>query len=66
MATGRAGADICRETISYRYRLNRFVWDIPKIITERKIWVSLATYIAMIIGFIKKPKDKAIIPTLLA
>ncbi len=66
VATGRAGADIYGETISYRYRVTRFVWDIPKIISERKMWVSVATYIAMIIGFIKKPNDKAIIPTLLS
>jgi len=66
VATGRAGADIYGETISYRYRVTRFVWDMPKIISERKMWVSVVTYIAMIIGFIKKPKDKAIIPTLLS
>lgn len=65
VATGRAGADIYGEAISYRYRVTRFVWDIPKIIVERKMYVSLAAAILMIVTWIRKPKDKQVLNILL-
>ena len=47
IATSRAGTDIYGAPISYRYRITRFVWDIPKIITERSMYFSVATTAVM-------------------
>lgn len=65
VATGRAGADIYGEAISYRYRVTRFVWDIPKIIVERKMYASLAATLLMIVTWIRKPKNKQVLNILL-
>lgn len=59
VATGRAGSDIYGEAISYRYRITRFIWDIPKIIVDRKMYVSLTMTLIMFVNWIKKPKDKS-------
>jgi len=41
VATAKAGTDIYGTQISYRYRITRFIWDIPKIIMSRHMIPSL-------------------------
>lgn len=41
VATGKSGSDFYKTDISYRYRITRFVWDIPKIVMARHMIPSL-------------------------
>lgn len=58
VATSKVGVDFYGEAISYRYRVTRFVWDIPKIIMERKMFFSAGILVLMIVNFIKTPKKE--------
>lgn len=53
MATAKAGADIYGSEISYRYRITKFVWDIPRIIESRHMIPAL---MVMIVAFFAKPR----------
>jgi hypothetical protein len=54
VATAKAGTDIYGTEISYRYRITRFVWDIPKIILNRHMIPSLLVLMAGIAFGMKK------------
>lgn len=51
VATAKAGTDVYGTQISYRYRITRFVWDIPKIIQDRHILPAL---LILVIGIFTK------------
>ncbi|TXH01159.1 MAG: hypothetical protein E6R05_06000 [Candidatus Moraniibacteriota bacterium] len=65
LATNKAGADIYGAPISYRYRVTRFVWDIPKIIAERSMYFSVATALILSIGSMFKIYRKKVLPNLI-
>lgn len=54
VATAKAGTDIYGTQISYRYRITRFVWDIPKIILNRHMIPSFLVLVAAIVVGMKK------------
>lgn len=67
LATSRAGTDIYGTPISYRYRITRFVWDIPKIIAERSMYFSVATtFIMAFFALAKKYRKLAMAPLVCA
>ncbi|MEI8232346.1 MAG: hypothetical protein WCG44_01245 [bacterium] len=61
IATSRAGTDIYGTQISYRYRITRFVWDIPKIIHTRHMIPALLVLASGILISLKKVKNNPIV-----
>ncbi len=43
VATAKAGTDVYGTQISYRYRITKFIWDIPKIIADRHVLPVMIT-----------------------
>lgn len=66
VATASAGTDIYGSSISYRYRITKFVWDIPKIISNRHLLPAILVLIAGIVISFKKMKLKIIIKQAMA
>ncbi|MBP9670648.1 hypothetical protein KBD75_04590 [Candidatus Woesebacteria bacterium] len=60
VATAKAGTDIYGTQISYRYRITKFVWDIPKIVWSRHMIPSLLVFLAGIVVSVKKIKSSPI------
>jgi len=61
VATMKAGTDVYGAQISYRYRITKFIWDIPSIIKSRHLYPALAVFgIGIVVGF-RKLKSNSIL-----